>query len=253
MVKWLTVLGFIAAGAAQSAWADVLVVADEFPAMETLAAKLEAEEHIHSRIVSQKEMPANLASFHAVIVYIHGALAAPAEEAFIAYTKEGGKLVLLHHSISSGKRKNAHWFSFLGVDLPEGDLARGGYKWIEGVTLDLVNLNPNHFIMTNHVTYPARIAYVSTNLPAGGGTLPGFTLADSEVYLNHVHTAPRTLLMGLRYVDAGTGQPFLQDRAGWVKPAGQGWIIYLMPGHTKKDFENPAYWRIVVNAVVWKP
>ena len=40
------------------------------------------------------------------------------------------------NSISSGKRKNARWFPFLEVSLPEGDLNQGGYKWIEGVTLE---------------------------------------------------------------------------------------------------------------------
>ena len=132
--------------------------ADEFPAMQCLAGKLQSEEHINIKLVSQKELSASLEPFDAVAVYIHGALEERAEEAFIGYTKAGGKLVLLHHSISSGKRKNAHWFSFLDVSLPEGQLSEGGYKWIEGITFDLVNLNPNHFIMTNRVEYPAHIA-----------------------------------------------------------------------------------------------
>ena len=33
----------------------------------------------------------------------------------------------------------------------------------------------------------------------------------------------------------------------------KGWIIYLMPGHTQKDFENPTYSRIVLNAIIYKP
>lgn len=231
----------------------VLLVADEFPAMEVLAARLEAEENISCKLVSQQELPAKLAEYQTVAVYIHGALSAAAEDAFIKYARNGGKLVLLHHSISSGKRKNAHWFNFLGVSLPEGDLAHGGYKWIEGVSFDLVNLNPTHFIMTNRVKYPEQIDYSSTNAPAGAGTaLPAFRLEATEVYLNHVHTEPRTLLMGLKYVDA-QGKTYLQDTAGWVKPAGNGWVIYLMPGHTKKDFENPVYGRLVLNAIVWQP
>src|SRR5258708_21749790 len=122
--------------------AAVLIVADEFPAMETLAAKLKAEEHVDSKLVWQTNLPPNLASFDPVVVYIHRDLTEAAEEAFINYTESGGKLVLLHHSISSGKRKNPHWFTFLGVALPEGDVTKGGYKWIEGITMDMVNLNP---------------------------------------------------------------------------------------------------------------
>jgi hypothetical protein len=234
-----------------SASAEVLIVADEFPAMEVVAAKLRNEEKIGSQIVSQKELPSDLGKFEAVMVYIHGALAVQPEKAFIEYTKGGGKLVVLHHSISSGKRKNADWFSFLGVSLPEGDVTNGGYKWIEGVTWELVNLNTNHFIMTNRIQYPARVPY-STSARAGGG-LPGFKLEHSEVYLNHVHLEPRTLLMGLKFLEPKSGVAYSQERAGWIKPSGKGWIIYLMPGHTVKDFEHPVYGQIVVNAVIYKP
>src|SRR4051812_22246108 len=98
--------------------AGVLIVADEFPAMEVVASRLKSEEHIESTLVPQKELPATLAPYEAVVVYIHGPLSETAENAFIDYTQAGGKLVLLHHSISSGKRKNTHWFKFLGVSLP---------------------------------------------------------------------------------------------------------------------------------------
>jgi type 1 glutamine amidotransferase len=59
-------------------------------------------------------------------------------------------------------------------------------------------------------------------------------------------------LLGLKYTDAKSGATYMQDTAGWLKPADKGWIVYLMPGHTKHDFEDPAYGRIVVNAITWK-
>lgn len=234
------------------AFGDILIVADEFPAMEVLAENLKTEEHINSKLISQKELPENLATFEAVVVYIHKDLSENAENAFIAYALGGGKLVLLHHSVSSGKRKNAHWFSFLGVSLPEGDVAHGGYKWIEGVSLDLVNLNPNHFIMTNKVTYPEHVAYLGPNPSLPHGSLPGFKLNESEVYLNHVLDGNRTLLMGLKFTDEKSGTAYMQAHAGWIKSAGKGTVIYLMPGHTKRDFENPTYSRIVLNAFIYK-
>ncbi len=235
------------------AFAEVLIVADEFPAMEVVAAKLLSEAGVKSKLVSQKELPGNLSGFEAVVVYIHGGLGSNAENAFIEYTAKGGKLVVLHHSISSGKRKNARWFEFLGVSLPEGEVGQGGYKWIEGVSWDLVNLDPTHFIMTNRVTYPDRIPYQSTNAPVVAGVFPGFSLEDSEVYLNHVHTQPRTLLMGFRYVDPKTRITYAQDRAGWIKTAGKGLVVYLMPGHTVQDFKHSTYGQIVANAVIFKP
>jgi hypothetical protein len=244
-VSLLFLIGFV-----NIARADVLFVADEFPAMQLVADKLKDAEKINSKVVAQNELPENLSSFETVVVYIHGALSEKAESAFISYTTNGGKLVVLHHSISSGKRKNANWFSFLGVSLLEKDVSEGGYKWIDKINWELVNLNPTHFIMTNKVTYPTNISYVITN--SVERRLPGFSLANSEVYLNHVHTEPRTLLMGFKYTDAPSGKTYMQDRAGWIKSAGKGQIIYLMPGHTVGDFENSAYGRIVLNAVIYK-
>jgi hypothetical protein len=236
-----------------SAMADVLIVADEFPAMQVLADKLKAEEKIDSKLVAQNAMPADLAGFSAVIVYIHGNLAAPAEAAFIKYAQAGGKLILLHHSISSGKRANKDWFSFLGVSLPQGDVAKGGYKYAEGIDLDLVNLAPEHYITTNKVTYPAQVPWQSAEAGAVEKALPGVELKDTEVYLNHVLTGPRTILMGVKYTDAKTGQTYMQAHAGWIKAAEKGWVIYLMAGHSGRDFENAVYARIVLNAVVYKP
>jgi hypothetical protein len=231
---------------------EVLIVADEFPAMQVLAGKLKAEENVTSQIVTQTNLPPDLSRFAAVLAYIHLNLNEPVEKAFIAYARSGGRLVVLHHTISSAKRKNKEWFPFLGVTLPEGDVSQGGYQWTEGVTLDIVNLAPNHFITTNKVSYPAQIAF-QTAASAGEEVLPGFTLADSEVYLNHVLSGARTLLLGLKYTDARTGKLYMQSHAGWVMPSGRGWTIYLMPGHSTREFENPAFARIVANAVVWKP
>ncbi|HXT40341.1 MAG TPA: ThuA domain-containing protein [Candidatus Angelobacter sp.] len=248
----IAVLCLFLAGMVRDSLAEVLIVADEFPAMEVVAARLKSEEHIDSRLVSQTGLPTLLTPFEAVVVYIHGALSETAEDAFIGYANAGGNLVLLHHSISSGKRSNRRWFSFLGVALPEGGLDRGGYKWIEPAAFDLVNLAPAHFIMTNRVTYPLNVSYTSTNTP-GVSSLPAFRLEHSEVYLNHVLAGPRTVLMGLKYRDEKTGVVYVQDDAGWTKPAGKGRIVYLMPGHRKEDFENPAYARIVLNAVIYRP
>src|SRR6185436_10571094 len=107
----------------------------------------------------------------------------------------------LHHSISSGKRKNHDWFKFLGVTLPEGDVTTGGYKWIEGITQQIVNLAPDHFITTHKVSYPEKIAFKVGS--SEERTIPGVTLNESEVYLNHVLEADSTrkTLLGLKYHD----------------------------------------------------
>jgi len=229
----------------------VLIVADEIPAMEVLAAKLKAGAGVESQIVTQENMPAKLDSFPVVLVYIHERIGEPAERAFIEYAEGGGRLILLHHSISSGKRRNKFWFPFLKIALPETPFEQGGYRWIEGVTLEVVNLAPQEFITSHKVAYPLRVAYRSTE--SAEQQRAGFHLEDTEVYLNHVFHGPRTLLLGFKYTDAKTGTTCMQDRAGWYMKAGRGLVMYFMPGHTVHEFENPVYAQILVNAVTFKP
>ncbi len=227
----------------------VVIVADEIPAMEVLARQMIKLEGIESLIVRQNAMPKELRTYDAVIVYIHGRLEEPAEKAFLKYAEEGGRLIL-HHSISSGKRSNRNWFRALGVELPDGDVRQGGYKWIEGVELSVVNLAPKHFITTNKVRYPERVPYHDAR---GAMTqLPGITFQNSEVYLNHRLSEPRIPLLGLRYEDGQAGMLWLQHTAGWIKRLGRGEVIYFMPGHRVEEFENPVYARLITNAVIWK-
>ena len=99
----------IAASLCLSAWAwgaqEILIVADEFPAMEILARQLKARGGPDATIVRQEALPDSLKPYPAVVVYIHGQLQESTERALVAYTKEGGRLLALYHSISSGKRK----------------------------------------------------------------------------------------------------------------------------------------------------
>ncbi len=233
---------------------QVLIVPDEFPAMEYVAAKLQSEENISSKLVWQTNLPPDLSPFPAVIVYIHKDLKPTAEKAFIEYAQTGGKLIVLHHSISSGKRKNKDWFKFLGVTLPEADVDAGGYKWIEGVTQQLVNLASDHFITTHKVVYPEQVAFKGAS-DTKERALPGVTLKESEVYINHVlaDDRTRTRLLGFKYTDKNSGKTYMQTQSGWLKPSGKGWIVYLQPGHSLHDLKDPTYERIVLNAVIWMP
>jgi hypothetical protein len=234
-----------------SVYGEVLFVADEFPAMQVLARRLQQEDGRKSQLIDQRHLPTKLDGFEAVVVYIHKELDEPAERVFIDYAKKGGRLVLLHHSISSGKRQNRFWFDFLGVKLPQGEVDQGGYKWIEGVTIQCVNLASSSWVMTNRVEYPQRLEFASGDT-GGSAQLPGFTLEHTEVYLNHVLDPNRTVLMGLRYMDPKSGRVWMQKTAGWMRQADQGRVFYFMPGHTAHDFEDAVYGRIVLNAITAK-
>jgi len=75
--------------------AEVLIVADEFPAMKALAAYIKTNANIDSEIIDQTKIPQNLQKYEAVIVYIHRNLNESAEKAFIDYTMNGGKIIPL--------------------------------------------------------------------------------------------------------------------------------------------------------------
>lgn len=230
---------------------DVLIVADEIPAMEMLAKGIQKQEGLTATIVTQTNIPTALANFRAVIVYIHKDLDSIPEKAFINYTRTGGKLIVLHHSISSAKRKNKEWFPFLGIDLPKKDITEGSYKYVGDINMHVVNLAPQHVITTRKITYPSAITYKREG-EQKEVQLPGITLSKTEGFLNHQLLGPRTILLGFKFTDA-EGKTWMQDRSAWCMPAGKGWLFYSQPGHAVSDFENPVYTQIIANAILYKP
>jgi hypothetical protein len=219
----------------------VLIVADEIPAMEVLARQLAERAHATATIVKQAELPEALSGFRAVLVYVHGDLAPATEQAALAYARAGGNLIVLHHSISSKKRKNAEWLPALGVVLPSGEYDAGGYKYFDNVAWDVVNLAPGHPVMRG-VKFGAPVPY------SDGKSHPALQLPQTEIYLNHLLDGPRTVLLGLRFVDQQTGRLYLQDTAAWTRPLGKGQVWYFMPGHKATDFEDPGYAQMLANA-----
>ncbi len=236
---------------AQTIAQRVLIVADEIPAMQVLAKALKALEGITARVVFQNDLPASLTGYRAVIVYIHKDIDSGSEKAFIQYAKNGGQLIVLHHSISSAKRKNTEWFPFLGLDLPKKDASEGGYKYVGDINMEVVNLSPTHFITSNKITYDALIAYTREGQNEEKN-LPGFELQNTEAFLNHDLQKPRTILMGFKMIDT-SGKVWMQDRAAWCMPVEKGWVFYSQPGHKTADFESPIYAQIIANAVIYKP
>jgi hypothetical protein len=226
---------------------DVLIVADEIPAMEALAKAFKNAENLDCKIVKQADMPTSLTNYKAVIVYIHKELFPEAEEKFISYTKNGGRLICLHHTISTFKKPNKDWLTFMGVELPKKDVKEGGYKYVGNINMEVVNLAPKHFITTNKISYPTKIAYKREG-QTKEKKLAGFELPNTEAYVNQNNLSPRTILMGLRFKDK-SDQIWMQDRAVWYMPVEKGWLFYSQPGHAISDFENQVYTRIIINAV----
>jgi hypothetical protein len=242
LLSLLLMLASRAQAAPAPAKKPVLFIADEIPAMQTLGKQLETRIKTPSEVVTQDKLPENLTPYPAVIVYIHKDLSEKAENAMLDYAEAGGKLIVLHHSISSGKRKNKRWLPALGVELPSGEFAAGGYKYFDDVEWDILNLAPKSPITTRGVSYP-------TTADHEGKKVPAYHPKATEIYLNHVLTGPHEILLGLRYTHKETGKLYLQDTVAWQKPFGKGRIFYFMPGHHAEDFDNPVYAQILANAV----
>jgi Trehalose utilisation len=239
----------------------VLIVTDERPQMVVLARYLRDAGGLESAIVDQSSSPDDWSVFDAVVGYVHFELTPVTERRIIDYTRGGGRFLCLHHSISSGKIKNEHYFDFLGVALEGAEHSRepaepgGHYAWREGVALKVVNLNPDHYITRTGVSWPEMTAYRPSDEPSVGREFEALTLDPSEAYMNVAFTDGRekTVLLGFKFQDDRNGRLFMQDREGWLKRSGKGWIVYLQMGHFAEEWRNPAVAQMALNAIRWRP
>lgn len=236
---------------------------EDHDAMEVLAAFLKQRGGFESQIVPQTAaIPLDWNKFTAVLMYVHDPLAERIELKMLEHMQGGGRVVALHHTIAGGKAANKHLFGFTGMYMPGGGTESAtkpttpgaAYAWRNDVTLSIVNVNPGHYITSHDVEWPEEIAYTSSDAPAVQRQYPGYT-TRGEAYMNHYFTDGRekTVLLGLKYRDDRNGALFMQDRAGWMKPIGRGWLIYLQPGHYIEEFSIPAVRQMILNAVRWQP
>lgn len=234
--------------------AGVLIIQDERPQMDVLAKFLTEKGKLPVTITDQQSMAKNLSPYRAVIVFIHKDLHEPTERAIIDYTKAGGRLVCLHHSISSKKAENKLYFNFLGMQLSKGSMDEGGYAY-KASSWTLVNLNSRHYITNHNIEWNDEVTYTSSDQPGVEKLYPCTRLKDdSEVFINHRFTDGRdkTVLCGLIYTDKATGKTYMQDRAGWIESQSKGTIVYLMPGHCVSDYQNERIAQMILNAVTWE-
>ena len=232
----------------------VLIIQDERPQMDVLAKFLTEKGGLPVTIVDQQSLPTQLSAYQAVIVFIHQDLHEQTERTIIDYTKSGGRLVCLHHSISSRKAENKFYFDFLGMQLNKGPMQDGGYAW-KASSWTLVNLNTKHYITNHNIEWNKQVTYSSSDQPAVENSYLCIDLKDdSEVFINHRFTDGRdkTVLCGLIYTDKATGKTYMQDRGAWIKNRGKGTIVYFMPGHCASDYQNENIARMVLNAVNWQ-
>ncbi|MBN2413277.1 ThuA domain-containing protein [candidate division KSB1 bacterium] len=238
---------------------QVLIIQDEKPQMEVLSRFLQEKGGLDVQIADQENLPQDLTPCKAVIVFIHGELFPETERAVIDYTKNGGRCIVLHHSISSGKAKNEFYFDFLGIRLDSPEKSRfpvepgAGYGWVDPVTLTIVNLNSNHYVTSHNITWEDQVLYTPSDNPGVEALYPCLSLDSSEVYMNHkfIDGREKTVLCGIKFLDERNGQLFMQDRGAWIKDQGKGKIFYFQPGHRPEDYKNNIVSQMILNAIEW--
>jgi hypothetical protein len=249
----------------------VLIVTDESDRMRPLAAYLKGQGRIDSVIVEYQSLPENerglpddLGKYDALIGYIHGDLDERTEIRIIEYTRSGGRFVGLHHMVSSGKKKNRFYFDFLGLHMDDIEHAREAsepgthYMWREPVEKVVVNLAPGHYVTSRGISWPDKVDFLPTDVPgAREKEYPAITMKRTEVYSNVKRTdgAEKTLLLGYVYADDRNNVTHAQATDGWIKPAGDGHIVYIQPGHFVEEFTDPdnILNQLILNAITWKP
>lgn len=246
------VLLFLAASAGMTAQ-SVYIVQDTPGPAKALAQKLDAAGYK----TSVEDQPTFASHMHslgppkAIFMYVHNTFDPKIEDFLISYAENGGRLIVVHHGMASAKMKNQKWPGFLGVRILPKDAPVNAWAVAMG-RFDLVNLAPGHWVTTHNVTWPKTVAYTPSDSPSVEQQLPAISF-ETEIYYNLLFTDGRrkTVLFGMRA--EADGKVAMQDRGGWMMPAGRGWVFYLQPGHYARDLQDPNFFQIIVNTIEWTP
>jgi hypothetical protein len=223
---------------------------DEAGPMETLAAGLR-KHGFDAALQEQSAFRRPPVKDTVIFMYVHGVLETAVEDTLITWTEAGGRLVVLHHGMASGKMRNTRWPGFLGIRILPRDAPENAWIVLRG-DVDVVNLAPAHWVTTHRVSWPETVAYTPSDAPSTEQQLPAFRLSDTEFFNNQLFTDARrkTVLLGVKITSSG--RPVMQDRGGWVMPAGKGHVFYFQPGHFARDFEHAAFLQMLINAARWQ-
>jgi trehalose utilization protein len=231
------------------------VVGDEPVPMQALKRVLESGGH-QVTLFDQKEFASSDSPRPAaILMYVHGLLEEAVGTRLIAFTREGGRLVILHHGIASAKIKSPYWMDFVGMEILPKNAPEYPWAVLYGVEFEMVNLAPGHPITTQRISYPGTTNYLR-NEPTQGPEqkFSSFVVPDTEAYLNQRFQPghQRTWLFGMKCKDPIGGAVYMQDTGGWMMRAGKGWVFYLQPGHFGRDFEVPQLRQVLLNCLSWK-
>jgi hypothetical protein len=229
---------------------NLLIIADEWPQMDVLEDRLNKLDYYVIKKVEQDQIDSDLSGFDFVFMYVHKTLISNTENALINFTNNGGSLIVLHHGIASAKMDNPKWLHFLGVELFPRDHEKYPWGVLSETTHTMVNLNPGHFITSKGIKYEKIISFDSEYDTVYKGKYNAFDLLSTEIFINQQFIGDQhQILFGFSNEDGSRMQP----TSGWYKQAGKGRIFYYQAGHSESDYEDPNFFRILLNTLEWTP
>ncbi len=143
------------------------------------------------------------------------------KEKYVNLTKEGVGMVFLHFTLSS----QPNWDGYHDIV---------GGKWFLGeYTPDQAKRS------TYFIDLEVDVKVLDNKHPVTEG-LQDFTMTD--VFYGNIHMEPEVHIL------LGSDNPKLAPIA-WTQKYNNSKVVYIMPGYSKKAFENPSYKKLVTNAL----
>lgn len=185
------------------------------------------------------------------------------------YCANGGKLIALHHNVSSMMLRRPEWLDLMKINIVKGDDAEYPWSVIEGGDLYLTNLQPDNAITTKGIEYDSEVPMLKLSVDPTKKVLTheldesqqkefhsrekekAIEFKKSEYFINHLPLPEpnRILLFGIFFHDPESGREFISNNGGWKMPYKEGMIYYLMPGHSVHDYHEN-YCNIIRNCIL---
>jgi type 1 glutamine amidotransferase len=173
------------------------------------------------------------------------------KDGFVALLAQGKGIVALHHALAGwpawpffGEQLGGT-FLYRPGELRGAARADSGYR--HDVDYQAVCLAPEHPVMQG---VPAQFSmhdelYMAEIYPEG---ITPLLRARHEFTAANFHSA-QAAMQGRLYDNAGWHHADGSDLIGWAKMAGNSRLVYLQPGHDHHTYNNPAYRRMLENAI----
>ena len=120
------------------------------------------------------KMKTGSSAIHAILTYNKSLYWKSVVKQIIKYCEKGGKVIALHHNISSMMLKRPEWLEFAKIQITKGKNVRYPWAATEGGTLHIYNLSDTHPITSDNLEYNEKGPAVNFN-PTNKDLLPSLS------------------------------------------------------------------------------